>query len=127
VKTGSVDLFILWRDTNQKLESLSRRVREGKSLDLAHEFVTYLLASGLLNLLDAHAHRGPLRCDGVSIRRKAERLREKITERYSERNEKPEIERADLERILTELGELRAIVKGVRVPVLRVVKGGNDE
>jgi len=44
----------LWSETLNKLLSFERRVREGKDLEAAREFASYVLWSGIIKILQPH-------------------------------------------------------------------------
>jgi hypothetical protein len=111
----------LYNETNTRLVSLAARVKEGKDLEFAVEFGRYVLNSGLCDLLDAHASKGPLPCDGKTMRTKAEKLCAKVLLRFETRDTKPHIEISDLVEINRKLDGLSAAVSSqssqVRNPV----------
>jgi len=72
----------LWRETVNRLDSLQRRVNEGRDLDAAVEFARYILWSKLPDILKPHDCDGFLKVDSSFLRWKAEELQRCVTECY---------------------------------------------
>jgi len=65
-------LHWMWRETNNRLDVLSRRVDEGRDVVAASEFVRWLGFSGVLRILELNPSIGVLRVDGGLLRFKAD-------------------------------------------------------
>jgi len=70
----SVTLHQVWRETNRRLESLARDVRENKNVREASEFARWLQFSGILKILEASPQPEPLLVDGVALRKQVRDL-----------------------------------------------------
>lgn len=69
---NNVQLHVLWRETDNRLVSLARSVREGKSVDEASNFCRWLRFTGLIELLEQNENPLPLIVSGRELRRKVE-------------------------------------------------------
>jgi hypothetical protein len=72
----TVNLSQIYRETNSRLDILSRRVQEGRDCLAASEFCRWLLFSGILPLLKSHTNHetGLLKIDGAFLQWKCEEL-----------------------------------------------------
>ena len=71
---GEIVMFAtIYRESISRLETLSRRVSEGKDIQGASEFCRWLLFSGIISLLKANSNReaSPLKVDGSFLEWKA--------------------------------------------------------
>jgi hypothetical protein len=78
-----VTYFRLCREIAVRLETLEKRVKEGKALHETKDFCSFLRWSGLLRLLEQHTtppRASQLPVDGFLLRWKVERL-ERLTQR----------------------------------------------
>jgi len=80
--SDDVTVYTIARETTSRLETLTKRVREGKDLHSAKEFSSYLRWSGVLKLLETHESTGPLKVDGALIRWKNDQLIAAINEQF---------------------------------------------
>jgi hypothetical protein len=130
---------ILWRETNSRLDALSRSVAECKNLDGALDFARWLQFSGLVKFFKYHAHdfqhpqSGHFQVDGALIETKIAQLIRDIQDRYRTGDVQPHISAADLERINYKLdliaGQLSYLPLpkvDISAPPLRVIEGGNQ-
>jgi len=58
---------LLWHHTMLRVESLTRRVNEGKDIEAAADFARWLRVSGLVRLFEANPQREPLLVDGATM------------------------------------------------------------
>jgi len=72
VNLTNVQIHVLWRETNTRLDSLARSVREGKCVDEASNFCRWLRFTGILQLLKENPRPFPLIVDGQSLYQKVE-------------------------------------------------------
>jgi len=69
---NNVQLHRLWRETDNRLNSLARSVREGKCVDEASNFCRWLRFTGLLELLEQNPRPLPLIVNGAELRTKVQ-------------------------------------------------------
>jgi len=69
---NNVQLHCLWRETDNRLTSLARSVREGKCVDEASNFCRWLRFTGLLELLEQNSRPLPLIVNGAGLRVKVQ-------------------------------------------------------
>ena len=136
MQADSMKLWKIWSETDRRLDSLTRCVREGVQVDEASNFARWLRFSGLLTLLQPYEQEVPLPIRAAELRRKCEDLIYECGEWYRahERSNKPRdayISQSKLEAIED---DLRAIKEALRLPSmatadavntgLRVLPGG---
>jgi len=130
----------IFRETEMRLDTYSRRVREGVEVLPASDFARWLQFSGILELLEAHEMAVPLRVE--SLRVKTTDLLFECGEwfRLHERSNTPRdplVPRCELERITARLTQIEQALRlsppltentaSVAEPadaVLRVIRGG---
>ena len=119
-----VTVFTIARETTSRLETLTRRAKEGKDLHAAKEFASYLRWSGVLKLLEGHTATGPLKVDGALIRWKNEQLIAAVNEQFKGNSVIVPLELSALESINHKLdllaGRLSAVTTPTAEPVFRV-------
>jgi hypothetical protein len=104
----------MWNETRNRLDSLSRRVNEGKDLDAAREFANYVQWSGMCKLFDQYAGgSGPLKIDGAFLRWKAEELERTVQEIWQSGKIQPQIPLAEVEAINRKLDLIAAHVSKI--------------
>jgi hypothetical protein len=119
VHTDTVTFWKIWSETDRRLDSLTRCVREGVQVDEASNFARWLRFSGILALLQPFEQDVPLPIRAAELRRKCEDLIYECGEWYRlhERSFKPRdsyISQSKLEAI--EIG-LREIREALRLPL----------
>jgi len=140
MQLDSVSLHVMWRETNNRLDVMAARVREGVDVLAASEFARWLQFSGVLKMLEGVEQPFPLPVRGRQLRKKADDLISDCGEWFSlhERSNyqpHPSIPRTELERINATLTELSAKVQKLSPPShgetpnegqppLRVIVGG---
>jgi len=133
-----VTLHILWRETNNRVDVLRARVREGTDVMHASEFSRWLQFSGILRLLQEQPL--PLPCRRAELEGKVEQLVAECGDWFANHERSnvqphPQIPRTELERINAQLNDLAAAVSrlapptietanAVREASLRVIEGG---
>lgn len=135
----SVTLHVLWRETDNRLNVLAARVREGIDVLAASEFARWLQFSGLLKVLESVEQGFPLPVRGSDLRRKAADLQMECgdwfrTHEHSNTHPHPQIPRTDLERINAQLAQLQQQISQLSPSTvepanavsasLRVIEGG---
>jgi len=140
MQVDSVALHIMWRETNNRLDVLAARVREGTDVMSASEFARWLQFSGLLKVLESVEQGMPLPVRGAELRRKAATLQEDCGEWFGKHEHSnvqphPSIPRTELERITATLKDLQSQLSKLSPPTvetsdavvtasLRVIEGG---
>lgn len=74
MRFDSVTLHQIWRETNRKVESFARDVRECKNVREASDFARWLQFSGILALLEQFPQSEPLLVDGAALRKQIQDL-----------------------------------------------------
>jgi len=69
MNADAVMLHQIWRETDRKLRSHAREVRENKGVREASEFARWLNFSGVIRILEANPQSEPLPVDGPALRR----------------------------------------------------------
>jgi len=106
VTLDSVQLHALWRETDTRLDSLARSVREGKCVDEASNFCRWLRFSGVLQLLEQNPKPFPLVVNGTELRRKVEDVLFDCGEHYKHGKGKlplPRYEESDMASVMARL------------------------
>jgi len=78
----NVQLYVLCRETGNRIASLRRAVDEGHRLDEAANFARYVLFSGICTLLQQFPQGEPLPCDGHLLQHQANELLRAAQDRY---------------------------------------------
>lgn len=97
-----VNLHVMWRDTDARLDSYAAKVREGRCLDEALEFAKWLQRAGFLMFFKHHSRDGQLKIDGHLLAWKSRELELAVYARYKA-GDKPESRDTTLETILHRL------------------------
>ena len=118
-------LHKVWLETYNRLETLRRRVNEGRSIDEASGFARWISFSGLIPLFKANAQDGFFKVDGALIESKVELVISMCNDRYRTNNTEPTFEQAELESLhekidrmagyLSRLSEAPAVAVAPRV------------
>jgi len=139
MQLDSVTLHVLWRETDNRLDVLAARVREGIDVLSASEFARWLQFSGLLKVLESVEQGFPLPVRGAELRRKAADLQMECgdwfrTHEHSNTQPHPQIPRTELERINATLAQVQEQLAQLSRPQLdtsaavsaslRVIEGG---
>ena len=74
MEAGAVNMHKIWRETLNRLDSFSGRVREGRDVNAASEFARFLKFSGIIMLCKANEALEPLKCDGAFLQWKCDEL-----------------------------------------------------
>jgi len=139
-EVSELDMHLVWRETNSRLDTLARSVAECKNLEGALDFCRWLQGSGLIRIFKTHAHElhwpqsRHFRVDGSLIDSKVSDLMREIQDRYRTGNIQPRVDMAELERISYKLdliaGQLSYLPVpqvDISAPPLRVIQGGSNE
>ena len=134
---SSLNMARLWRETNNRLESLDVAVQEAKQLEEALNFTRFVFWSGLLDLFKANPQPFPLKVDGAFLEWKCKELQQKVQERYRLNDGKPHIEETQLNAINRKLDLIAGHLQKFTPPLtatpdavdsadtaLRVLQGG---
>jgi len=139
MQLDSVTLHVMWRETNNRLDVMAARVREGVDVLAASEFTRWLQFSGVLKMLERVEQPFPLPVRGRELRKKADDLLCDCGEwfslhEHSNTQPHPGIPRTDLERINATLANLQVQLAKLSPPnvetsdaasaSLRVIEGG---
>lgn len=126
-----VELHVLWRETNNRVNVLAARVREGVDVMAASEFARWLQFSGVLRVLLHNEAGMPLPVRGRELDGKVKQLVASCGEWFSlheSSNSKPhpEIPRTELERINAQLAQItqRLNSLGAAAPGFSIIQGG---
>jgi len=128
VQLDKVNLHIIWRETDNRVEVLHSRVREGKDVLAASEFARWLQFSGVLKLLVEQPF--PLPCRAAELRNKVEKLVAACGEWFAlhERSNiqpHPPSPSPELERINAQLASLTAAVSNLSPPSSETAAAGS--
>jgi len=145
---SAVTYHWLWKETSNRLASLSREAKEGKNLAEASNFARWVRFSGIIKLLEQHPQAGELRVDAESLSKSIDDLlwecgqqwnRRKPLAKYdvsdiAEINRKLDIlaaQAAKLDAISAQVAHFKPPIKRRRprrvviAPELRVIQGGD--
>jgi len=131
----AVDAHVLWRETDNRLNVLLARVREGVDVDAASEFARWLRFTPILSTLPVQEF--PLKCSPVVLSAKVDALVEACGQWYSKHERSrhkpdPNIPKTELERINAQLAAVTVAVaqltaaiapKPNQEPILTIVNG----
>jgi hypothetical protein len=92
-------VYIIARETSARLERLTARVREGKALQDAQEFVAYLTWSGILKLLEHAEQPDALPVNGALIKYKAQQLEQLVHDQFRNPQVESSVELTELEKL----------------------------
>ena len=96
----NVTYFRIAREIAARIETLSKRVREGKDLYAAKDFCSFIQWSGILTLLEQKASLGdPLPVDGKGLRRDVEKLAMLVCDKFKDNSKTVTLEMSALESI----------------------------
>lgn len=99
-----VTIYTIARETAARIETFTRRVKEGKDLQAAKDFTSYLRWSGVLKILEAHNNTtGPLKVDGALIRWKCGQLEKLVQAQFQSPSNVVHLELSALESINNKL------------------------
>jgi len=82
MQPDSAQLYILCRETSNRIASLGRAVDEGHRLDEAANFARFVLFSGICTLLKSFPQGDPFPVDGHLLQHHAEQLLQAAQDRY---------------------------------------------
>jgi len=133
VPTDLVILHTLWNETDTRLDSLAKQVREGVAVAEASNFCRWLRFSCVLEILQPHEQDLPLPIRASELRRKVNDLIYECGEWYRlhERSKKPRdayISASALESINDRLGAIEDAIhlsRSADASPLRVIGGTN--
>lgn len=132
-----VTLHWIWRETDNRIEELSGRVREGLDVQAASEFCRWLQCSRILKLLVEQPF--PLPCRPEELTRKVSKLLEACNEwfvNHERSNVKPhpQVTRTELQAINEKLAHMSRAIANLAPPTsgtasaveasLHVIEGG---
>jgi len=130
------DAHWMWQESINRLESLRRRVSEGRDLEQALEFARYFLWCRMDKILEPYESDGPLKVDCAFLRWKAEELQRQVQDLWSAGKVVPTGNQSAMETILKRLDIIAAHVSklsppvteaatvGTAPPALHVIQGG---
>lgn len=99
MRTDSVNLHWLWRETVNRLDVLARRVSENRDVLGASEFCRWLLFSGLIQFFKENSQPEPLKVDGAFVEWKIKELLYQCNERFRTGKTEPTIAESELKSI----------------------------
>jgi len=132
-----VEAHVLWRETDNRLEVLTARVREGLDVDGASEFSRWLRFTGILTILPQQGF--PLECNPTELSAKLDKLisdcgtwhanHERARTKPPLQIPKTEMEQvnAQLAALTKGLADLTAVIRPLlsqSAPELNVIQGG---
>jgi hypothetical protein len=128
MKTDLATLHRIWSETDRRLDSLSKQVREGVNVDEASNFCRWLQFSGVLKFLEPFEQDVPLPIRARELRRKCEVLISECGDwyRYHERSNCPRdayISRSKLESIESRLSKIE---EALSLPSRATADSGNS-
>jgi hypothetical protein len=100
--SDAVTFYKLGREVSARLDIFQKRVVEGKDVQAAKEFCSFLLWSGLLNMLEEHSrtdYESDLPIDGRLIRFKCEALQDAVNHAFTEGSKTITLELSAMEAI----------------------------
>lgn len=97
MNADNVSLHIIYKETMNRLASLSRRVSEARDVAEASDFARWLYFSGIINLLEANPYPEPLKVDGAFMRWTVDQLVEQCNERFRTNNSDPTFKAAEFQ------------------------------
>lgn len=112
-KSGNVELHVMWRETDTRVDVLRARVREGVDVMAASEFARWLRGSGVLGMLQRAESKGPLPVRGLELAAKVERLVSECGDWFAHHERSntkphPQIPQSELEAIHEQLRTINA-------------------
>ena len=113
---SDVNYHRIWNETNNRLDSLSARVRENRDVMAALDFARWLFWSGILELLEANACEGFHKVDGANLRWKCQELTRACQERFSRNDSKPHLEALQLQSIHEKLNLMAGFLSKLAMP-----------
>lgn len=127
LKLDKLTSHILWRETNNRVEELRARVREGVDVLPASEFARWLRFSGILQLLPENPQ--PLECYGAALSLAVEELVSECGRWFTQHERariKPhaQIPRTELERINAQLAHLTVQLSKLSPPTSDTANAG---
>jgi len=122
----SVQLHVLWRETNREVDSLTQAVSECKSVDQASSFGRWLRYSGVLQILEAHPAPFPLIVDGKALTKKVTDLIYECGELYKGGKHDPRYAASDIAEINRKLDILAAHIGQSSPPLMATTTDAGD-
>jgi len=132
MQPDTANLHWLYRETMNRLDLHARRVAEGRDLQAAKEFASYVTFSGLVKLFKAFPQPEPLKVDGYLLEHAAKELTYLVTERYRTNNTQAQIGMTELEKINHKLeliaGHMARAIPAhpAEPPAFTVISGGAE-
>jgi len=132
---SNVQLYRLWNETDNRLVSLARSVREGKCVDEASNFCRWLRFTGLLELLEQNSRPEPLPVKGRELRGKVEDILFECGELYKGgKLPLPKYSESDMASVMDRLDSITERLNQISTPLsetaievsasLHVIQGG---
>ncbi|MGN6552318.1 MAG: hypothetical protein ACTHLW_01095 [Verrucomicrobiota bacterium] len=128
---SSVDAHQLWSETDGRINTLTRSVKEGRGVDEASNFSRWLRFSGVIQILEMHEQGFPLPVRAEELKRKTNDLINACGEWY-QMHERANVKRdcyissSALDDINGQLLELRSAMRQItgvnKTPALEVLK-----
>lgn len=119
-----VDAHWFWKESINRLESLGKRVAEGRDLEQALEFSRFFLWCHIDKLLAQYQSDGELKVDMAFLRWKAEDLQRQVLELYAAGKVPERGNQSAMEGVLKRLDIIAAHVSKLSPPVTETAKAG---
>jgi len=108
-----VEVYRLWQETDRRIDSLTRSVRECKRVDEASTFSRWLQFSGILEVLERNSCKSVLPVDGRGLRLKVKELVAMCGELYRQGKASARYAESDIAEINRKLDVIAAHVSNL--------------
>jgi len=123
----ATNLYWIWKETINRLDTLSRRVAEGRDVMAASEFCRWLNFSGIFKLFDANPQPEPLKVDGAFARWKCEELLRACNDRFRTNSNAPTIGEKEMRSLHEKLDVLAGYVSRLPAPAAAMTSAPENE
>ena len=121
-ETPDLNLSRLYTETMHRIETLRRRVQQGRDVMAASEFARWLFFSGMVEVFKAHPQDGFNKVDGWLLSSKVEALIELCNERFVSGDKRAQMEKDEVESLCEKVdrmaGYLAKLTVGSNVVIL---------
>lgn len=127
MELDAVTLFTIARETSSRIETLHARAREGKDIQAAKDFASYVQWSGLLKLIQVQTANLPeaLKFDGELLAWKHKELLSTVHSQSKTLSKVVSIEYAQLEAVNHKLDLIAAHVSKLSPPIAETSEVGS--
>ena len=112
---NAVNTYRLYNETKNRLETLSRRVSEGRDMVAASEFARWVFFSGIIQLCKENAVDGALKVDGALLEWTVNELVQKCNERHRTNSSAPTVTEAELKSVHEKLDTIAGYLSRLSV------------